>query len=76
MLCKKVENLTASTIGSNDLKQEYLDMKKDLTPIASPQPSNTSTSSANTNDSKSTASTSTKAKTVPKWLQKSLFNKK
>lgn len=60
--------------GANDLKKEYLDMKQDLTPTASPLPSPDATSSSNTTSSSSDPKP--KPKTVPKWLQKGLFNKK
>ncbi|KAI7903213.1 uncharacterized protein BX663DRAFT_507863 [Cokeromyces recurvatus] len=61
--------------GGKDLKQIYLDMKQDLTPAASPQSSSShvptiSSISNNTNQQKSAS------KSIPKWLQKGLFNKK
>ncbi|CAO3656485.1 unnamed protein product [Mucor hiemalis] len=58
--------------GSNDLKKEYLDMKQDLTPSPLPSPDVASSSSNTTTSSEPKP----KAKTVPKWLQKGLFNKK
>ncbi|KAG2208165.1 hypothetical protein INT46_005840 [Mucor plumbeus] len=61
----------------NDLKVEYLAMKQDLTPNASPQQSssNVPTTSSSNSDTKSSKSSST-SKPIPKWLQKGLFNKK
>lgn len=61
----------------NDLKEEYLAMKQDLTPTASPQQSssNVPTTSSSNSDTKSSKSSST-SKPIPKWLQKGLFNKK
>ncbi|GAA5797103.1 hypothetical protein HPULCUR_002482 [Helicostylum pulchrum] len=58
--------------GNNDLKQEYLDMRQELTtaaPLQSSTPA-TNTSSGTSSESKP------KSKAVPKWLQKGLFNKK
>ncbi|GAN00918.1 conserved hypothetical protein [Mucor ambiguus] len=56
--------------AGNDLKEEYLAMKQDLTPTASPQ------ISSSNSDSKSSKSSSSTSKPIPKWLQKGLFNKK
>lgn len=59
-------------VGNNDLKQEYLDMRQELTtaaPLQSSTPA-TNTSSGTSSESKP------KSKAVPKWLQKGLFNKK
>ncbi|CAO0799266.1 unnamed protein product [Mucor circinelloides] len=63
--------------AGNDLKEEYLAMKQDLTPTASPQASSSDvpTTSLSNSDSKSSKSSST-SKPIPKWLQKGLFNKK
>ncbi|CAO3610454.1 unnamed protein product [Mucor fragilis] len=64
--------------AGNDLKEEYLAMKQDLTPTASPQTSssNVPTVSSSNSDSKSSKSSSSTSKPIPKWLQKGLFNKK
>ena len=54
------------------LKKEILDQRQEMaaSPLSSPAAAESSSSSSNTNTEKP------KTKTVPKWLQKGLFNKK
>lgn len=73
LLQRSTKVYSITHLGSNDLKQEYLDMKQDLTPSPLPSPNVASSSSSNTTTS---SEPKPKAKTVPKWLQKGLFNKK
>ncbi|CEP14367.1 hypothetical protein [Parasitella parasitica] len=59
--------------GGKDLKEEYLAMKQDLTSAASPQSQSSTVSTTSTSNSETKSSTS---KSIPKWIQKGLFNKK
>lgn len=72
-----VKNNTILLLG-DDLKEEYLAMKQDLTPAASPAstPTNDKKTTTPSSSSNTKSSTSSSSKPIPKWLQKGLFNKK